>query len=202
MQDLMKQLNSSRRRLGRQSSPKEWDQVIQRFLQLLHVWGLELGPEVDDWGDPLVRVKDSGRIEELDDNDEDSLSNTSSTTSNSKTYSTPQEGIGTSTRRDRSNTVQSRRPQATTLEHRQTEKTQAQSKRSSRTTNAEKASNRRSDSGTARNAASQSSIRTGNSGAGTMGRAALDTTTTTLDKKARPSKAIGARSAGSKPRWR
>ena len=59
-----KRLDFSRGRLRRKSSLKEWDQVLQQLLRLLHVLGCEIDSEVgrknfDKW----VRVKDSGSIQ-------------------------------------------------------------------------------------------------------------------------------------------
>ncbi|KAK7023605.1 hypothetical protein VNI00_016644 [Paramarasmius palmivorus] len=76
MQGLAKQLDLSRKGLDDESSPKEWDQVLQQLLHILHVWGCEIDSEAGkkNWRE-WVRVKDSGSIQELDDDSED-MSNT------------------------------------------------------------------------------------------------------------------------------
>ncbi|KAK7022923.1 hypothetical protein VNI00_016862 [Paramarasmius palmivorus] len=71
MQGLVTQLYLSQTRLQYGSSPKEWDQVLQQVLHLLHVWGCEIDSEAgkkDKW--KWVRVKDSGSIHELHDNED------------------------------------------------------------------------------------------------------------------------------------
>ncbi|KAK7025337.1 hypothetical protein VNI00_016048 [Paramarasmius palmivorus] len=72
MQGLVEGLYLSQRRLDYASSPKEWDQVLQQLLHILHVWGCEIDSEAGkkDYG-RWVMVKDSGSIQELDDDNED-----------------------------------------------------------------------------------------------------------------------------------
>jgi hypothetical protein len=124
----VKQLGLSRNHLRRRSSPKEWDQVLQQFLHIFYVWGLEIDSEAGEKNFEMwVRVKDSGSIQgvlpvhsllnchtknssvELDDDNKDFLNNatSSSTKPNSRTHSTQKdEEIRTSTRHNHSNTTQ------------------------------------------------------------------------------------------------
>ena len=64
MRGLAEGVDLSWERLRHRSSPKEWDQVLQQLLHLLHVWGCEIDSEagkkdIFKW----VRVKDSGSIQ-------------------------------------------------------------------------------------------------------------------------------------------
>ncbi|KAK7025340.1 hypothetical protein VNI00_016051 [Paramarasmius palmivorus] len=200
----------SRRRLDYVSSLKEWDQVLQQLLHLLHVWGCEIDSEagkkdMDKW----VRVKDSGSIQELDDDNEDFINNTpsSSTTPNSRTRST-QKDTRTSVQHAHSDTVQATRPQTTTLgmkpiKLRHLPKPQAQLKRPSPATPTKQVPSRHSDGGATWNAVqSQPPVQTGTSGVGMTRRVASDATAMT-PSKARPTKVTGAQPAGvSKPRWK
>ncbi|KAK7019806.1 hypothetical protein VNI00_017895 [Paramarasmius palmivorus] len=209
MQGLAEGVDLSRRLRGR-SSPKEWDQVLQQFLHLLHVWGCEIDSEAGKkdfrkW----VRVKDSGSIQELDDDNEDFINNTpsSSTTPNSRTRST-QKDTRTSVRHAHSNTVQATRPQTTTsgmkpTKFRQLPKPQAQLKQPSPATPTKQVPSRRSDGGATWNAVqSRPPVQTGTSGVGMTRRVASDATAMTTSK-AQPTKVTGAQPAGvSKPWWK
>ncbi|KAK7040813.1 hypothetical protein VNI00_009409 [Paramarasmius palmivorus] len=196
-----KRLDFSRGRLRRKSSLKEWDQVLQQLLRLLHVLGCEIDSEVgrknfDKW----VRVKDSGSIQELDDDDEDLFNTTS------RTYSTREE-VRKCARHDHGNTTQGTGPQTTKPNIKPTQcgqppKTSAPSTRSSVTATKQVPSRcpeGRATQPQARNAVSQSTTTAGALGVATTRQVASGATTTTASK-ARPVKVIQC--GGLKPRWK